>query len=89
MHQINQQSENMFSATSSLSRVTDITAKRVAEEFRPHTASDWKWGDWAMYDGKRVFVVCPEHHLNHAMVSGNGFPDGLKYVPLCWLTPTF
>ena len=88
-HQINQKSENSFSATSSLSRVTGLTAKRVAEEFRPHEPNDWKWGDWAMYDGKRVFVVCPELDLNHAMISGEGFPDGLKYVSLDDLTPAF
>lgn len=61
----------------------------ITSNFRPHTASDWKWGDWAMYDGKRVFVVCPELDLNHAMISGEGFPDGLKYVSLDELTPTF
>lgn len=67
----------------------NLTAEEFSSAYRPHEPKDWKWGDWAMYDGKRVFVVCPELYLNHAMISGEGFPGGLKYVPLRWLTPTF
>ena len=67
----------------------NLTAEEFSAAYRPHEPKDWKWGDWAMYDGKRVFVVCPEHHLNYAMISGNGFPNGLKYVSLYNLTPTF
>ena len=88
-HQIKKVFDDCFSATSQLSRVSGLTLKRIIKDYRPLTPEDYKWGDWAMYGGKRVFVVCPEHHLNHAMVSGEGFPNGLKYVPLCWLTPTF
>ena len=61
----------------------------IRNQYRPHEPKDWKWGDWAMYEGNRVFIVCPEHHLNYAMVSGEGFLDGLKYVSLSCLTPTF
>ena len=67
----------------------NLTAEEFSAAYRPHEPKDWKWGDWAMYDGKRVFVVCPELDLNHAMISGEGFTDGLKYVPLHNLTPTF
>lgn len=67
----------------------NLTAEEFSAAYRPHTSSDWKWGDWAMYDGKRVFVVLPEHHTGYAMISGEGFPDGLKYVPFHELTPTF
>ena len=97
MHQINKQSENMFSATSSLSRVTGLTAKRVSEEFRPHEPSDWKWGDWALYDGKRVFVMSS---LTHDNLVGVSFPniDGKDltdpseqwdFAEVSELTPTF
>lgn len=68
---------------------TILPTHHIYDQYRPHEPKDWKWGDWAMYDGKRVFVVCPEHHLNNAMVSGEDFPNGLKYVPLPSLTPTF
>lgn len=61
----------------------------LRNQYRPHEPKDWKWGDWAMYDGKRVFVMCPEHDNNYAMISGEGFSNGIKYVPLHSLTPTF
>ena len=96
-HQIHQQSDNCFSATSSFSRTTGLTAKMVSEEFRPHTASDWKWGDWAVYNGKRVFVVGGVDNTGRVLVS---YPDiyplgeddadrNFLYVPTPKLTPTF
>lgn len=91
-HQINQKSENSFSATSSLSRVTGLTVKRVAEEFRPHDPKDWKWGDWAMYDGKRVFVMKGIDRDGDVAISGVGI--GCTGTNYCFtkpdkLTPTF
>lgn len=96
-HQIHQQSEDKFSATSSFSRATGLTAKMVAEEFRHHTASDWKWGDWAMYAEKRVFVVGGVDNTGRVLVS---YPDiyplgkndsdrNFLFVPHAKLTPTF
>ena len=29
----------------------------IRDQYRPHEPSDYKWGDWAMYDGKKVFVM--------------------------------
>lgn len=96
-NQINQQSENMFSATSSHSRVTGLTSKRVSEEFRPYTVSDWKWGDWAMYDGKRVFVMTGADKDGYIGASYPGIdPLGCDevsknydYFAVSKLTPTF
>lgn len=91
-HQIHQQSENCFSATSSFSRVTGLTAKRVSEEFRPHEPKDWKWGDWAMYDGKRVFVMRGADYINNVAISGIGLGctgNNNTYVNPTDLTPTF
>ena len=88
-HRIEQKSDDCFSATSSHSRVTGLTAKRVSEEFRPHTASDWKWGDWAMYAGRKVFVIERGNWKGDIRVSHPDLPDGVDYVPVLQLTPTF
>ena len=34
----------------------NLTAEEFSAAYRPHEPKDWKWGNWAMYDGKRVFV---------------------------------
>ena len=92
-HQINQKSENSFSATSSLSRVTGLTAKRVAEEYRPFTKEDWKWGMWAMYEGKRVFVMNGVDPIGCVEISGKPITyttlSGWNMVYNSELTPTF
>ena len=48
----------------------------ITSNFRPHAPSDWKWGDWAMYDGKKVFVVKAESKTQHAMISCAHYPTG-------------
>lgn len=89
LFQVIEGEKNNFSLRDNHGRLETKEVSTIVKYYRPHEPKDWKWGDWAMYDGKRVFVVCPEHHLNYAMISGDGFPDGLKYVPLNDLTPTF
>lgn len=88
-HQINQVSSDCFSATSESSRVTGLTAQRIADEFRPHTPEDFKWGDWAMYDGKRVFVMGKIKGNGLILVSYKDFDFGFIYVHPSSLTPTF
>ena len=57
--------------------------------FRPHTATDWKWGDWAMYAGRKVFVIEKGNWMGDIRVSHPDLPDGVVYVPVLQLTPTF
>ena len=57
--------------------------------FRPHAASDWKWGDWAMYAGRKVFVTEKGNWMGDIRVSHPDLPDGLACVPVLQLTPTF
>lgn len=65
--------------------------------FRPHAVTDWKWGDWAMYDGKRVFVIGGVDNAGRVFVS---YPDiyplgrndadrNFLFIPSSKLTPTF
>lgn len=74
-------------------RVNDLVAIRyhdgIKHQYRSHTPEDFKWGDWAMYEGKRVFVVNPETLTMHSMISCGEFSGALKYVPISKLTPTF
>lgn len=65
----------------------------IRDQYRPHQASDWKWGDWAMYEGKRVFVVYdgPDRD-GDICVSGKGVGSrstNLRHVTTDKLTPTF
>ena len=57
-------------------KVNDLVSIRyhegIRDQYRPHTASDWKWGDWAMYRGKRVFVMTGADAYNCVSVS---YPD--------------
>lgn len=56
----------------------------VADDFRPFTAADWKWGMWAEYKGEKVFVC------------GNGFAgiyaskptEEYCFIPFSDITPT-
>lgn len=75
----------------------DVSLDRILNNYRPHTASDWKWGDWAMYMGKRVFVMSS---LTHDNLVGVSFPniDGKDltdpseqwdFAGVSELTPTF
>ncbi len=64
----------------------DLTTK-----FRPHEPSDYKWGDWAMYGGEKVFVMCGPDQDNHIAISGTGMNNSLsnwKFVKPSDLTPT-
>ena len=63
----------------------------LRDQYRPHEPSDYKWGDWAMYDGKRVFVMCGPDQDNHIAISGTGMNNSLsnwKFVKPSELTPT-
>ncbi len=76
---------------------TILLNHHIYDQYRPHTASDWKWGDWAMYAGKRVFVVGGVDNAGRIFVS---YPDiyplgkndadrNFLFVPSSKLTPTF
>ena len=57
-------------------KVNDLVSIRYHEgirnQYRPHEPKDWKWGDWAMYYGKRVFVMS---RMNHDCLVGISFPN--------------
>ena len=65
--------------------------------YRPHTPEDFKWGDWAMYEGKRVFVMTGvdgygQISVSHPDIYPLGCDQAQKnflYVPSVSLTPTF
>lgn len=76
---------------------TILPNHHIYDQYRPHEPKDWKWGDWAMYDGKRVFVVGDVDNTGRVLVS---YPDiyplgkndadrNFLYVPTPKLTPTF
>lgn len=76
---------------------TILPNRHIYGQYRPHTASDYKWGDWAMYDGKRVFVIGGVDNAGRVFVS---YPDiyplgrndadrNFLFVPSSKLTPTF
>lgn len=44
----------------------------ITSNYRPHEPKDWKWGDWAMYYGKRVFVMS---RMSHDCLVGISFPN--------------
>ena len=44
----------------------------LRNQYRPHEPKDWKWGDWAMYRGKRVFVMTNTNNYDCVSVS---YPD--------------
>jgi len=82
-------------------KVNELVSIRYHEgircQYRPHTESDWKWGDWAMYDGKRVFVMTKVDSKGCVAVSyPDIFPLGCNetnrsflIVSSSELTPTF
>ena len=57
-------------------KVNDLVSIRyhdgIRNQYRPHEPKDWKWGDWAMYRGNRVFVMTNTN--NHGCVSVS-YPD--------------
>ncbi len=81
--------------------VNDLVSIRyhdgIRNQYRPYEPKDWKWGDRAMYDGKRVFVMAGVDDDKYVAVS---FPDidsysdragdrNWNYIPEKDLTPTF
>ena len=82
-------------------KVNDLVSIRyhdgIRNQYRPHKPKDWKWGDWAMYRGKRVFVMSSIAHDN---LVGISFPnidgkdltdpsDQWDFAEESGLTPTF
>ena len=67
----------------------DRSPEWISVDCRPHESSDWKWGDWAMYDGKRVFVVGKVGWEGDIYVSHPIFCDGYGCLPVSTITPTF
>ena len=49
-----------------------VSSSQFSEFYRPHTPEDFKWGDWAMYEGKRVFVIADSDEHGSIPVS---YPD--------------
>ena len=62
-----------------------ITAVFI-NSFRPHEPSDYKWGDWAMYGGEKVFVMRREKE-GYISVSHPDFNKGHGIVQVSELTP--
>lgn len=70
----------------------NLTAEEFSATYRPHEPKDWKWGDWAMYDGNRVFVMKGVDRDGEVAISGIGL--GITRTNWCYtkhdkLTPTF
>lgn len=64
----------------------------MMEHFRPHTPEDYKWGDWAMYEGKKVFVMSYLGSDGVEISRPNIYKkalDGWTIVQPSDLTPTF
>ena len=69
-----------------------IPNEDLIASFRPHTPEDYKWGDWAMYEGKKVFVMTSPDGHGLIAVSGIGLNTILSnwnFVRQHELTPTF
>lgn len=70
----------------------DVSLDRILNNYRPHTASDWKWGDWALHEGKRVFVMRGTDCDGDITISGIGLGitgNNYTYAKPSELTPTF
>lgn len=76
---------------------TILLNHHIYDQYRPHEPKDYKWGDWALYDGKRVFVVGGVDNTGRVLVS---YPDiyplgkndadrNFLLAPSSKLTPTF
>ena len=67
-----------------------VSITYLVKNYRPHTPEDYKWGDWAMYEGKKVFVMRRHEYNRDVAISGEGLSHvNWRYVPLSSLTPTF
>lgn len=63
----------------------------IRDQYRPYKPSDYKWGDWAMYEGKKVFVMNEIDVTGHIPISGVGIGitcANYKFVTANQLTPT-
>ena len=70
---------------------TILPNRHIYDQYRTHEPKDWKWGDWAMYEGNKVFVMCEPDQDNHIAISGTGMNNSLsnwKFVKPSSLTPT-
>ena len=76
---------------------TILLNHHIYDQYRPHEPKDGKWGDWALYEGKRVFVIGGVDNTGRVLVS---YPDiyplgkndadrNFLLVPSSKLTPTF
>lgn len=61
----------------------------IRNQYRPHEPDDWKWGDWAMYAGRKVFVIEKVNWMGDIRVSHPDLLDGVTCVSVLSLTPTF
>lgn len=70
-----------------------LPTRNIYDQYRPHTPEDFKWGDWAMYEGKRVFVMGRLNEDKYIEISKppihNKALDGWDYIYANKLTPTF
>ena len=60
----------------------------IRNQYRPHDPKDWKWGDWAMYAGRKVFVIRVGSQ-GTAVITSQSSNSVIDYVPVSELTPTF
>ena len=75
----------------------NLTSEEFSSAYRPHTASEWKWGDWALYRGKRVFVIGRVESIGMIAVSafnidrdgGDEYDKNYAFIRHSELTPTF
>lgn len=61
----------------------------IRNQYRLHEPKDWKWGDWAIYAGRKVFVIGKGNWMGDIRVSHPDLLDGVAYVSVLSLTPTF
>ena len=70
--------------------------EHIRDQYRPHEPSDYKWGDWAMYEGKKIFVMAkikPDGRLaaSYPNMDGRCEHTGTSqwgYIHTSQLTPT-
>ena len=75
----------------------NLTSEEFSSAYRPHTASEWKWGDWALYRGKRVFVIGRVESIGMIAVSAlnidrdgeDEYDKNYAFIRHSELTPTF
>lgn len=68
---------------------TILPTHHIYDQYRSHEPKDWKWGDWAIYAGRKVFVIGKGNWMGDIRVSHPDLLDGVAYVSVLSLTPTF